>query len=342
MTAPTQQPDDNKTTAAKALFIGFFAAALGWAGVLVAAVAVASEQYWAKGQPVRDRNQERRAGWFDTQRAWLNTDHQQRMRRAAAHREWLQSGADPATRPGRPSKGSRIGAALRRTIANVAVAAADFSRGFRDGWQAADARRRQGAGFRETATTRPHQPQQPTPATEPAAAQPADQPHRPETPPADGSKPSTPPDTSTEPETTEGERMPDDTTPTPIAPQRQASDSNATVLATKLDAITTTVTGMSDDTDTLNTVVAALTQKVTAAADLAASAGMPTAAVTAVDTARHATTVVSARLDDFAAGTAAAVDQLTAAVTGLRAVQAAEDRLRASGADGRVFETSAV
>jgi hypothetical protein len=144
-----------KLTAAKALFIGFFAAALGWAGVLVAAVAVATEQSWSKGRPERDRARERGAGWLDTQRSWLANDHRQRQARAQEQRDWLDAGADPDAAPSTPGRGRRVGAGIRRAVARIAVAGADFGRAFGEGWRNANEVRRDGGSFRDIAGARP-------------------------------------------------------------------------------------------------------------------------------------------------------------------------------------------
>lgn len=336
----TSPHEDGKTTAAKALFIGFLGAALGWAGVLIAAVAVATETNWSNGRPERDRSAQRRRSWLETQRAWLAADHGQRMDRAAAHRAWLASGADPATRPARRSKAARVAGVLRRVLAKAAVGAGDFGRGFRDGWQAANTRRRDGAGFREIVTGRTD-PDTNTPVTDntpdPTTGGDGDLP-------ADTSRPEPGGTPTANPEPAlEGELVTDTDTdqPNTPAPAGPAGESNAAVLARKLDTITTTVAGMSDDTDQLGTITGLLTARIRAAADLANTAGMPTQAVDAVNAAQHTAALISRHLDEFATGTTATSGQLTAAANGLRAVQNAEDRLRASGADGRAFETTA-
>lgn len=119
------------------------------------------------------------------------------------------------------------------------------------------------------------------------------------------------------------------------------ADSNAAALAAKLDTVNATVTAMSGDVDALAAVTRELQEKATRAADLAHSAGMPTAALTAVDAIQHAAGVVDARLDDFATATGGAVDQLNAAVEGLVPILQAEDKLHSAGADGRALDSVA-
>lgn len=153
MTAPEQ--DSGKLTATKALFIGLFAAALGWAGVLVAAFAVGTEQAWSGGATERARAGERTGSWLDEQRAWLGADHQARQARAAANKSWLDSGGDPAARPAGPSRGQKAGRAARRLFANAVLGFADFARGARQGWNAADQVRRMGGTFPDVASARP-------------------------------------------------------------------------------------------------------------------------------------------------------------------------------------------
>ena len=118
--------------------------------------------------------------------------------------------------------------------------------------------------------------------------------------------------------------------------------SNAVVLAGKLTAINTTVTGVIDNVDTLGVTATELRQKITQAADLAHSSGMPREAVAAVDAIEAAAASIGAHLDDFATATAGASDQLAHAVEGLRPVIQAEDKLRAAGADGRALDSTAV
>lgn len=375
MTAPDQQ--DTKTSATKALFIGFFGLALGWAGVLVAAVAVATEQYWTKGQPVRDRNTERKQSWLATQKAWLDADHQQRQQQSAAHRDWLNNGSDPATRPPGPSKARKAGAFLRRLVAGTAVAAANFGGGFRDGWQAANERRRGGAGFRDIAAARPGQPAPATRNTSdpdewlrPDDNEPASVVHEPDTaelltddtghwswtcrlPDCTGKgfdyptrqaateAARTHKHTRPAPAEPQGDPVTSPTVPAQPAPAVPAGDSNATVLAQKLGNVNQTVTAITADVDQLNAVVTTLTAQIQTSADLAHSAGMPTEAIQAVDAARHAAALIGSRLDAFSTGTITASDQLTAAARGLQPVTNAENRLRAAGADGRALDTAA-
>lgn len=151
----TAADPEQKNKTAKALFIGFFGLALGWAGVLVAAVAVATESAWGGGTVERDRARERSRGWLGEQRAWLDADHKQRTARADARRQWLEAGGDPATEPAGPSRAKRVGSGIRRLLANVAVAGSDFVGGFRDGWKAAKETRASGGGFRDIASARP-------------------------------------------------------------------------------------------------------------------------------------------------------------------------------------------
>lgn len=153
-TAEADVPDGKERTAA-VLFAGFLALALGGAGVVIAALAVGVERAWRGGETERSRAAERSRGWLANQRAWLDVDHQQRMTRAKELQAWLQSGADPAAKPARPSKSKRAGTALRRLLAGIVVAAGDFAAGARDGAKAANEARRQGAGFRDVVVARP-------------------------------------------------------------------------------------------------------------------------------------------------------------------------------------------
>jgi hypothetical protein len=411
VTAPEQ---DGKLTAAKALFIGFFAAALGWAGVLVAAVAVATEQTWSKGGHERDRARERSGSWMDTQRAWLDQDHRARQARARARQDWLNNGAPADQAPARRARSARAGEGLRRLVANVALAAADFRDGLKRGWRAANDARKSGGGFGAIARTRPTTNQWRCPGCgiEMAhdrdaamnvaeiwcdacrARQARNQADTQRNADAGRSRPA--PDPTEEDIssvvhpgytfTAEALAHPDGTFgwacrdcpgrgfdfPTleaatadckqhPCtkgnlqntnvtaqstqhdegAPMAATTDSNATVLGGKLNIVTTTVADMSEDVDALEVITRQLREKVARAADLAHSAGMPVAAITAVDAIQHAAASIDARLDDFATATGSAADQLNAAVAGLTPVAQAEDKLHAAGADGRALDTAA-
>jgi len=523
----SDSPQEGKLTAAKALFIGFFAAALGWAGVLIAAVAVATEQTWSDSRGERDRSRSRGRSWLDTQRSWLEQDHRDRMARAQARQSWLDSGAPADTEPASLPQSRRLKNSLRRPVANVAVAGSDFRDNFRQGWKEADQVRRDGGNFRDIAGSRPHRH---TPGQEcPNCGQPTPEP-RPtpqDTPPSPASTPRRG-QTTIPPKPSSTQRKPE-SVPDPIRrlqdendvfhkdpkvrpdgtvepgqgfprhgacgrchtvgsltavgwcepcllaaphgfchacnglmvnagdgiyrhgphqgctataksrpPRREgiggeypagfssglsksqplsieqaralgeqatdainrsdwaaadkaltalqhgnydiyrnssiggdhgtwdlfqwhntvrrelkkqeknsegdtmpeATDSNATVLAGKLGTINTTVTAVAGDVDHLAVVTQELRTKIVRASDLAHSAGMPTEAVNAVDAVQAAAAAIDARLDDFAAATAAAGDQLTAAATGLNAVKQAEDKLHAAGADGRALDTT--
>ncbi|MGK5682474.1 hypothetical protein [Actinoplanes sp. URMC 104] len=148
------QPERKEKTAA-ALFAGFMTLALGSAGLLIAALAVGLERSVAGGAVERGRARQRGQGWLANQRAWLDADHQRRTATADTRRRWLEAGADPTTEPARPSTASKAGNALRRLLANVAVAGSDFRDGFRDGWKAADDKRKAGGSFREITHARP-------------------------------------------------------------------------------------------------------------------------------------------------------------------------------------------
>jgi hypothetical protein len=356
VTAPAQ--DDTKLTAAKAFFIGFFALALGWAGVLVAAIAVATEETWSNGRVEGDRNRERRAGWLDTQRSWLGADHRRRTEQNRARRDWLNNGADPKYEPETPSAWPRFGAAVRRTFANVVLAAVDFTHSFRDAWARAQQTRKAGGSFGDVWSGRHGPDEDYDEDGQPLPGRPADestqgdpQPTQPTSGDADHSQPddqpSAPDPARNEPDDTAApDTLPEDAT-NPAQPNTEGEpmtspiESNATVLAAKLTAVTTTVSEVSTDVDTLGAVTTELRDKVTRAADLAHSAGMPTEAVVAVDAIQHAAGVIDGRLEDFSTAAAEATDRLTAAADGLRPVVQTEDKLHAAGADGRVFDNAA-
>jgi hypothetical protein len=354
---------DEKTAAV--LFAGFMALALGGAGFLVAALAVGIERAWSGSSGARSEARARGGSWRANQQSWLDMDHQRRLDHDQRMRDWWGSGADPASRPQGPSRRAVAGRSLRRLLAGLALSAWHFAGGFREGWANARETRRSGGGWADMWRNR-HGGTKPDPehveqltkgpregepvpehqAPEPLPARDDDQPAEPveeavePKPAADRRTAEIPPEQ--QPAPTEGEPMAGTTHASSAASTNaQAGASNATVLAGKLDTINTTVTAMTGDVDTLAAITQELRVKVTRAADLAHSAGMPTAAVVAVDAIQHAAGVVDARLDDFSTAAASAADQLTAAVDGLTPVTQAEDTLHAAGADGRALDTTA-
>jgi hypothetical protein len=146
-----------KDKTAKTLFLAFFGLALGWAGVLVAAAAVAVESTWSNGATEQRQARERRGGWLDNQRSWLDADHTQRTARTKQRKAWLDKGGDPKARPEGPSVWQQVRDGIRRRVANTVVAGADFAGGFREGWKTADKTRRDGGTFRDVANTRPNE-----------------------------------------------------------------------------------------------------------------------------------------------------------------------------------------
>ena len=153
MTAPTHT-DDNEAVAA-GWFAGLLTLALGGAGLIIAALAVGTQRVWANAAGEADRNRERRNSWLDNQRAWLDSDHQRRLDRARAKRDWITAGSDPDTAPAKLSRGHRWGERIRRGFAHTAVGAHDFATGFKDGWTNANHIRKDGGTFRDVAQARP-------------------------------------------------------------------------------------------------------------------------------------------------------------------------------------------
>lgn len=175
MTTSTR-PADSKLTAVRAAFIGFFGLALGLAGVLVAAVAVAVERAH-NGDDTVDPAREKTgsSGWWDQWRSrqsqtraqreanakrWLAEDKQARSDLTARRRQWVASGADPAVEPKKPGYASRLGRGTRRVASRTRVAsgkvrtkASDFKKGFKEGWSTAS--ENADKGFRVAAKTRP-------------------------------------------------------------------------------------------------------------------------------------------------------------------------------------------
>jgi hypothetical protein len=167
---------DGKLTAARAAFIGFFGLALGWAGVLVAAVAVAAERAKNGDDTVDEsRHKTGSSGWWSQWRAnqsrtqaernanarrWLEQDRQERAALVEQRKQWRAAGADPAAEPRKPGYARRLGRGARRAAHRRRLAAAKvrtvtrrFVSDFKEGWRTAS--EHAGEGFRAAARTRP-------------------------------------------------------------------------------------------------------------------------------------------------------------------------------------------
>lgn len=165
-----------RLTAARAAFIGIFGLALGWAGVAVAAIAVAIERA-KNGDDIVDAPLGS-GGWWDRHRAavrqrraerqlrdrqWLEQDAERNRKLREARQRWVAGGGDPATEPKKPGYAVRVGRGARRNyartrlgIAKVRRFAGRIMRDLKDGWQAAAPNAQY--GFRAAARTRPDQP----------------------------------------------------------------------------------------------------------------------------------------------------------------------------------------
>jgi hypothetical protein len=151
----TDQGQKTKENATATGFIVLLAAAAGWAGVLVAALAVGWERAWnGRGDGAQARAASRQSR-LASHRAWLAEDAKQRERWRQRRREWWAAGADPASEPKTPALAKRSGAWVRRRWARTRIGLAEFATGFVAGWQAASEERRAGGGFRAVVRTRP-------------------------------------------------------------------------------------------------------------------------------------------------------------------------------------------
>lgn len=205
--------DNGRLTAARAVFIGLFGLALGWAGVLVAAVAVAAERAKNGDDTVNgERHKTGSQGWWsqwrerralssaqrtENARRWLAEDRKARAQLVEDRKKWLADGGDPTTEPVKPGYARRLGSGARRLACRSRVVvfkartkAGDFVAGFKEGWQTAAPVAAAGGGFKQAATARPapemavggepvdaeileDQPGNPEQAPQPAASVPA-------------------------------------------------------------------------------------------------------------------------------------------------------------------------
>lgn len=174
MSAATE-PGGGKLTAARAAFVGFLGLALGWAGVVVAAVAVAVERAKNGDDVVQDADRvgsgswwrrhreqaaERRGAASQRARDWLAHDAERRRQLAQQRQQWIKDGGDPAAEPKKPGYLSRLVAGIRRTkhrgdLLNDKLLCRwdDAVAGAREGWRAAAPNA--GQGFKAAASSRP-------------------------------------------------------------------------------------------------------------------------------------------------------------------------------------------
>lgn len=346
MSAPNRTDD----TAAAAGFVTFLALAGGVVGLLIAAVAVATERAWSGRRstaPARDRLRSARTA---DHRAWLARDAAEQAAWRQARRDWWASGADPASAPATPGVWRRAGTAMRRVWARTAVRASDFRDGWREGWQAADQVRRDGGRFRDVARTRPHRPEPQVPPVPQSSKDnethgrlgdiPDDRDDGTQsctddeqTPTTQDNTDSKPTDTDSPTTSTEDTDMGAKTnTPTSSTPQ---ADTNAAVMAAQLGAINASNQQISDLTDQLAKLRAEQEARVRTANEFAESTGQTAQTKTALDAATAVNVQLGQHLGAFSDAAEVAAEETNAARDGLTPVIHAEDTLTQAGADGR-------
>lgn len=318
---------------------------LGGAGVVIAALAVGAQRAW-QGRDTARTAESRRQSVAD-HRAWLDRDAKARTAWREARRAWWAGGAvgDP---PAQPSRAARFGAWWRRMWARASVVADRFDEGFRDGWAAADAARRDGAGWREVARTRPSEGD-------------PDVPGEPTTGPDAPTAPKEPRSTQEDPPTTEPENVPPPTTteptpepdpPTNISPTQQeepmtaptqtgpAGETHLDLTAAGLSAINQKVAAINDQVDALAADRAELAAMVAAEAERVAANGGTADTTAALDAANAVVAQLGQHLGGVSEAATEAADQTAAAHAGLAPARDAQDALHSAGARGEFVSTA--
>ncbi len=188
---PPEHVTPGRLTAARAVFIAAVGLALGWAGVVVAAIAVAAER--AKNGDDVINASTGSGGWWDqwwagvTQRRaereqahrdWLKRDRDRQQQLREDRQRWLAAGGAAQDEPRKPGYAVRLGRGARRNTIRARLAGAALrrqlariGRDFKDGWQAAAPNAQY--GFKAAARSRPDQP---APGGRTRPDQPGDQP----------------------------------------------------------------------------------------------------------------------------------------------------------------------
>jgi hypothetical protein len=356
-----QGQQKTKENAAATGFIVLLAAAAGWAGVLVAAIAVGWERAWnGRGGGAQARAVSRE-GRLASHRTWLAEDAKQREQWRQRRREWWAAGADPASEPKSPALAKRSGAWVRRRWARTRVGLAEFVTGFVAGWQAASEERRAGGGFRSVARTRPTEDTNPDAvvhddctyclgctkcrppkygwscprcgvrregfASEEAAK-------------ADskihccGEKPPSPA-AATAPETSKGETIVTAPTQTPATSPGAATESNAAIMAQRLAEVAAGNQAIEELTDQLAALRNQQALRVQKATEFAEQTGQSAETRQALDASNAVVESLGQQVGSVSDSVVEAGDQVNAAHQGLQPVIQAEDALTAAGADGR-------
>jgi hypothetical protein len=330
---------ETKDQVAAGLFTGFMALALGGAGVLIAAFAVAVERWWnGRGDPAAPAHHAGEHARLD-HRAWLAMDRERQRRWREARRRWWDSGADPATRPAQPGGWQRFRDWWHRRWAQTALAADRFLEGWRAGWAAAQQARRDGGSFTDIAGARPAptdqtpastEPGQPDPApssqptAEPDEPTPSDQPAASSTP--DQQAPTQPPQ-----EQEEEEPMTQSTAAPAAAPQ---GETHQDLTALDLAAIQIELGRANEQVDQLAQTKANLEALVTRCSERVASKGGTTATAQALEAAQQAIAQLNQAVGLVSQSAVEAEDATGVAHAGLAPARDAQDKLHSAGATG--------
>lgn len=336
-------------TQEKVAAVGFgavLAAMAGPVGILIAALAVGFERAWG-GDAGRPMTQEHAKQAVLDHRQWLAEDTARRASRRAARKAWLDSDADPATEPARPSTAHRFGEWLQRQRHRTAVSWDDFRRGFRDGRHAARDEWARGGSFRDVARARPDHPD--ADRMDWSTVQEPELPPEWRRPPPPGPVPQQPrqvPDrpAADDPPTPAPEPIPPN--PQPVDPTEPVKESpvttttanrgpsNVDVVAKSLETMSRTVDKINAGIDDLDRLADALAQQARQTADFAANTGQATATKAATDAANAAVAKLKALVLAASQAAVQAAEEVDSARQSVKPVQKAEDDLNAVGATG--------
>jgi hypothetical protein len=372
MSGDVQQTETREAVEAGALMV-FMGVCLGGLGIVLAAIAVGAERAWNDRE--RGSAAATQRAWRNTladHRAWLDMDRQRRDTYRQARRDWWANGAK-GNPPPRPARSVRAGSWLRRTWARTAVAAhwlgsmdVRFGEGFREGFETARQARRDGAGWRETARTRPGSPNRPveveTPDPEPVA-EPATDPTVPSHA-ADDSPASDTPDPAPDHTPREDQPLPVPVDPqpapaatktsTPAQPEQQQEEQDMTTATTTgqptsethldhailgLGSVQTSIVKIHELNDAVAAEKNALAAKVMAERERLGNKGTA-AALQALDEADALVVLMGQQIAATADAATQVDDQANAALAGLQPAANAQDELHSSGATGELVSAA--
>ena len=365
--------EETKEQTAKVAFVAVFGLLGGWAGVVIAAMAVGIDRAWNGDAGRAVEAASGRQAQADHRR-WLAWDAAARAAYRQARRAWWDAGGDPDSRPARPSRAARAGRWVQRQRRRNAVVWDDFKTGFKAAWPVAKDEMARGGSFRAIVRARPDHPdadrldwsgiKEPAAPTAEPTARPAVREAENENKedisvsdsagqrsPMDlingdpilrfihdearrGDRPASPP--AATPKTIEGDTV---TAPTTAAAGRQG-DTNLDVATHALADVSRHLGSTDQYLDALNKERERLAKEIAAAVDHATSTGAPQATRDGLDAAMAALRQMERHIAAFSTSVAQTDEQVGAAKGGLDQAAGVKDSADQIGMRGGFVDTA--